>query len=102
MLSPLEGHWQEEVSFPQTSNQCQSKHTGTELFYVRSTVSTAVEKRSLFSTLPVQQGEDRKGYYSLTCGESTCKSAWGKLESLLWGRGSWKGQLREGTLLMGS
>ena len=78
LLSPLEGNWQEEVSFPQTPNQCQSKHTGTELSYVRSTVSTAVEKRSLFSTLPVQQGEEREGHYSLTCGESS-KSAWGTL-----------------------
>ena len=38
MLSPVEGHWQEEVSLPQSPNQCQSKHIGTELSYVMSTV----------------------------------------------------------------
>lgn len=69
MLSPLEGHWKMEASFPQTPNQCQSNHTGFELYCARSTVSIAVERRGLFAALTLKPVEEREGYLYLTGGE---------------------------------
>lgn len=74
MLSPLEGHWKVEISFPQTPNQCQSNHTWIELYHARSIVSIAVERRGLFTALTLNPVE-REGHLYRTGGKYACMSA---------------------------
>lgn len=75
MLSPLEGHWKVEISFPQTPNQCQSNHTGTKLYHARSIVSIAVERRGLFAALTLNPVEEREGHLYRTGRNYACMSA---------------------------
>lgn len=65
MLSPLQDHCKVEVSFPQTTHQCQSNHTGIEPDHERSMMSTAVERSSWFEAFTSSQW--RKARATLSC-----------------------------------
>lgn len=100
MLSPLEGHWKMETSFPQTPNQCQSNHTGFELYCARSTVEYRCGEKWLVRSTYSQAGGGEGGLplrdrWGVCIHECPVKIS---LDPPEWGRGLWKGPPKDGTL----
>lgn len=96
MLSPPEGHWKVEVSFPQTPNQCQSNHTGTELLLCEEHSKYGCREERLVCSTYSQASGGKGGRPSPDRWGVCIHECPGKilLEPLYQGRGSWKGQRR--------